>query len=72
VREALIQEWYNGREALIEDGVWPERAVSETASVGMAISVGFDIGNGAEPEDFRHECAAENQCEHERAYRADA
>jgi enoyl-CoA hydratase len=21
VREALIQEWYNGREALIEDGV---------------------------------------------------
>jgi enoyl-CoA hydratase len=21
IREALIQEWYNGREALIEDGV---------------------------------------------------
>jgi hypothetical protein len=36
VREGLIQEWYNGREALIEDGVQAQPA-SAAASAGTAI-----------------------------------
>ena len=36
VRDALIQEWYNGREALTKDG--PAPPVSRTASAATAIS----------------------------------
>jgi hypothetical protein len=41
VREALIQEWYNGREALIKDGS-RARAALRPVSGAMAISQELD------------------------------